>query len=108
MPASNVSNPMGKKGSTSSLREEINLSQHSREDIMMVEKSRWGTRCSMAASGSQETEFFIASPAKGQSFHQRNPADTMQQHWSSMHPTVQCCSEREHQASLAIRQLSLV
>lgn len=42
MSASNFSNPMGKKGSTSSLRGEINLSQHSREEIMVAEKSRMG------------------------------------------------------------------
>lgn len=64
MPVSNFSNPMGMEGSASSQRGKINLFQHFRQYVMMVEKSEWGRKCSVAASGSSGYWIFYQSSQK--------------------------------------------
>lgn len=64
------------RGNTSSQRRERNLSQSSRHDVMMVEKSSWGSGCCLAATSSGNWVVYHQSsqqqifPSAGPSRHQ--------------------------------------
>lgn len=70
---------------------------------MMAEKSSWSSQ-QLGSLRSSGNWVLYHQSSQREALHQQDPADAMWQHWSRMHPTVQCCSEREHQASLAIQQ----